>query len=746
MENPTDLRVGLMIRIFAGLAVAFVVALAVAPVRSVFTEWRSEQDRYNELAAARGIAPVSTGIRQIWNPGLGIVDRCTSCHLGILDGDPLSGEAPFGAHPEIPHDPEQIGCTPCHGGQGRATKKAAAHGNVAHWYEPLIPLDRIEAGCGTCHSALPTGSARESERGRKLLASYDCLACHRLDGRGGGRVAPKVLPDLSGIGLKGIPEGWYADHLDRRAADPAGLAGEAIGPIPPADIAAIESYLRTLSGAPRLVEGKRLFHALGCRGCHQVNGVGGTEGADLTGIGARPLRKYVFPGNFAGEETPFGWQVEHLLAPAEVVADSRMPDQDLTRREAETIALYLLSLRRRDLPAEFTPPDRARADRLGDREFGTDGENLHLVFCAACHGETGDGRPFGMHAESFPAIGSKDVLAVASDDWLRSTIADGRSGRRMAAWSGTGGGLRSDEIRRLVQWLRSLEPAAPAFRDVAAATPDAAIGRKVYVRDCAVCHGERGEGGIGPSHASKAFGGLASDRFIHAAITNGRPGTAMARFRSYDAATLRSLISHVRGLTSAAEGVREPATEGDAASGGGVYAASCSACHGTIGEGGTGPGIGKRGFWQAADIGFVAGSYARGRCRDAEGKAPPPVPDVDLANAAAWLRRGSGGPEVALAGRTVKGDATQGRRLFTRNCAGCHGKEGEGKEAPALANASFLAITNDGYIQASIVRGRSGTAMPSFNRDHPNYSRLSGAEIDDIVTFIRSFAGDKEGN
>jgi len=746
MENPTDLRVGLMIRIFAGLAAALVVALAVAPVKSVFTEWRAEQDRYNTLAAARGIAPVGTGIRQIWNPELGIVDRCTSCHLGILDGDPLAGEAPFGAHPPIPHDPEQIGCTPCHGGQGRATKKEAAHGDVAHWYEPLIPLDRIEAGCGTCHSALPTGSASESERGRKLLASYDCLACHRLDGRGGGRAAPEVLPDLSGIGLSGVPEGWYAGHLERRAADPDGLAGEAIGPIPPADLASIESYLETLSGAPRLVEGKRLFHAVGCRGCHQVNGVGGTEGADLTGIGARALRRYVFPENFTGERTAFGWQVEHLLAPAEVVADSRMPDQDLTRAEASMISLYLLSLRRRDLPPAFTPPDRARADRLGEREFGTDGENLHLVFCAACHGATGDGRPFGMHAEAFPAIGSADVLAVASDEWLRATIADGRTGRRMAAWSGSSGGLRTDEIRRIVRWLRSREPTSVSWPDVAASTPDPVPGLRTYRRDCAVCHGENGEGGIGPSFTAPAFGSLATGEFVHTAITDGRPGTAMARYRTYDAKTLRSLIATVRGFSNVPPVAGKPAAAGDPVAGTTVYTASCAACHGELGEGGIGPGIGKHGFWNTADAGFVVESYARGRCRDEAGKKAPSVADADLANAAAWLRRGSGRPEVALAGRTVTGDPANGRRLFMRNCAGCHGKEGEGKEAPALANPSFLSVTNDGYIQASIVRGRDGTAMPSFNRDHPNYSRLSGAEIDDIVTFIRTLAGGKEGN
>jgi mono/diheme cytochrome c family protein len=50
------------------------------------------------------------------------------------------------------------------------------------------------------------------------------------------------------------------------------------------------------------------------------------------------------------------------------------------------------------------------------------------------------------------------------------------------------------------------------------------VGATLYAQSCAVCHGAEGEGGIGPSHQSAAFQDLATDKFIYAAITGGRPG------------------------------------------------------------------------------------------------------------------------------------------------------------------------------------------------------------------------------
>jgi len=736
-----------MIRIFAVLCVTFVLVLAVVPTKSHFREWREEQDRYNAAATRAGQSPVAVKLQQIWNPALGVVDRCPSCHVASAGAAEVAGDRLFKAHPKIPHDPARFGCTLCHGGQGRATRADAAHGTVKHWFEPVLGRDHLEAGCGSCHSALPVGALETVERGARLFERYDCLACHAVNGRGGTQVAPLTFPDLSGIGLKGVPDDWHRRHLERQAQNPSGPFRDRYGPLPAEDVGAVGEYLRTLVAAPRLSEGKRLFHVHGCRGCHKVGGVGGDDGADLTLIGKRPLEDYAFPRGWRGERTIVRWHVEHLLSPASVVPGSTMPRSGLTRAEAEAITLYLLSLRKADIPADYWPPDRLRVEKLGERDFGTDGRSLYLVFCAACHGPDGLGRRFGEFAQAFPGIATRAFLSVASDDFLAQSLAAGRPGRRMPAWGRVEGGLRPAEIENLVRYLRSCEPVPPDYRAVAAAEPDPALGRSTYLGECGTCHGTRGEGAIGPSLRSPVFQALSDDRFLYETLVTGRPGTAMPRHRDLDARTLASVIAHVRSLAdgrvSRVDLDAIPLPPASADRGRLAWARSCAACRGAAAEGGLGPAVGKRGFFRAATEAYVVESYARGRCRTEDGKSTPPVDRQTLADIAAHLRAEASRPGVRLEGRRVKGDRAEGGRLFGRFCASCHGAKAEGKEAPALANPAFLEAANDGFLQAMIVRGRHGTSMPRFDRDQPTFPRLSAAEIDGIVAFLRSLESAK---
>ncbi|MFQ5655225.1 MAG: c-type cytochrome [Planctomycetota bacterium] len=736
------LQLGRMIRVFAVLALVFLVSLAVAPAKSHFSEWREIQKRYNRHAAAAGLPPIDEKIEQIWNAELDIVDRCTSCHLAMGGAEPIAAVPLFRAHPMVAHDPARIGCTLCHGGQGRATRSADAHGEVEHWFEPILALEHLEAGCGSCHSGLPVGSPEVVARGARLFERHDCLACHRVEGRGGAQVAPLTFPDLSGIGVVGPSRGWHEDHLERLASNPDGPFRSRYGEIPPDEIAAIDEYMRTLVAAPRLAEGKRLFHTLGCRGCHKVAGVGGEDGPELTAIGKRPIEGYVFPPTWEGERSIPRWHVEHLLSPASVVPGSAMPGLALTREQARALTLYILSLREAEIPASYWPPDRLRVGRLGEHEFGTDGRSLTLVFCAACHGSDGLGRRYGELAQVFPGIATPAFLSVASDDFLRKTLMTGRPGRRMPAWGALEGGLRPEEIDAIIRYLRSLEPLPPGIAEVAAAAADSSLGERIYRSECATCHGSRGQGEIGPSLDSPVLHSLAGDRFLYEAIVDGRPGTAMPRHRTLDAGELASLIGHLRGLAGGrAATVNLGAVEippADPGRGEAAHEELCAPCHGASGEGGAAPAIGKRGFQRQAGNAFIVESYARARCKDRHGEAPPRVERGLLADIAAHLRASAARPGIRLEGRAGGGDAGAGRRIF---CAGCHGAEAQGKEAPALANPAFLAAANDGYLQAMIVRGRHGTSMPRFDQDQAVFPRLSAGEINDVVSFIRSLEG-----
>jgi cytochrome c oxidase cbb3-type subunit III len=54
------------------------------------------------------------------------------------------------------------------------------------------------------------------------------------------------------------------------------------------------------------------------------------------------------------------------------------------------------------------------------------------------------------------------------------------------------------------------------------------------------------------------------------------------------------------------------------------------------------------------------------------------------------------------------------RTLYSENCAGCHGAEGRGGAAIALADPVYLAIADDAAIRKVIANGVRGTAMPAF--------------------------------
>ncbi|MCH8251588.1 MAG: hypothetical protein IID36_03955, partial [Planctomycetes bacterium] len=84
-------------------------------------EWRSRQQTYGVLLASAspdGDAPTfPVEHKQIYLPELGLIDRCTTCHLGVENPAMASAEAPLTRHPGdllVNHPPDKFGCTICH--------------------------------------------------------------------------------------------------------------------------------------------------------------------------------------------------------------------------------------------------------------------------------------------------------------------------------------------------------------------------------------------------------------------------------------------------------------------------------------------------------------------------------------------------------------------------------------------------------------------------------------------------------
>jgi len=74
--------------------------------------------------------------------------------------------------------------------------------------------------------------------------------------------------------------------------------------------------------------------------------------------------------------------------------------------------------------------------------------------------------------------------------------------------------------------------------------------------------------------------------------------------------------------------------------------------------------------------------------------------------------------------------------LFSENCAACHGTEGRGGAAIALASPVYLAIADDASIRKVIAQGVPGTAMPAFAQSAGGM--LTDAQIDVLTKEIRS--------
>jgi cytochrome c oxidase cbb3-type subunit 3/ubiquinol-cytochrome c reductase cytochrome c subunit len=114
-------------------------------------------------------------------------------------------------------------------------------------------------------------------------------------------------------------------------------------------------------------------------------------------------------------------------------------------------------------------------------------------------------------------------------------------------------------------------------------------GRDVYAQLCATCHGASGEGYVAdnaPSLRNPNFLASASDAYLNAAITRGRPGTAMGAYgralggplppEDVNAVVAYLLAGGPRRLQLPSDRVAGDATRGQP-----LYQNLCSRCHGT---------------------------------------------------------------------------------------------------------------------------------------------------------------------
>ena len=77
-------------------------------------------------------------------------------------------------------------------------------------------------------------------------------------------------------------------------------------------------------------------------------------------------------------------------------------------------------------------------------------------------------------------------------------------------------------------------------------------------------------------------------------------------------------------------------------------------------------------------------------------------------------------------------------KLFSQNCSGCHGKDGQGALTVGIGRPAYLAIADDATIRGTIEQGRPGTPMPAFAQRAGGM--LTETQIAILVHGIRNWA------
>ncbi len=616
------------------------------------TDWRDYQAQYAEFVKEDG-HDFKVDYRQLVLPHFDKIDRCVICHVGIADPNTKELDNPLTVHPGTyldDHDMNKFGCTICHDGQGRATTlvSAMAHAEDFHWEEPVLVSPFLEANCARCHrSEMPTMTGAY-QRGKRLFIENGCQSCHTVQGRGGA-----LGPELTTIGQASFKA--KRPHEDN------------------------EHFIEEFNGNVNLA--------------------------------------YIF---------------EAVYQPKIQPDSSQMIDYGFSKEEAMDLTVFLKSLQ------EYSVPEGMIAASGFVEENGKD---LYLRYCSACHGKTGKGTNLAEIGKLGPALGNPQFLAIIDHDFL-SAIIDGSGSSVMPAW-GSGGGLAKSEISKISDFVLSLRKKPYAYKEVKKLKGVSKYGNISFNANCAGCHGIDGEYEtdlVGPTLKSPQLLSLFDEQHFYETIVEGRAGTAMPAWNFLSKQELSDLLAYIKSWRNKKVSYNSfvnASQNGSAYNGKRLFYDNCASCHGNDKDGGIGPSLNSKEFLTLADNKFLYNTIVKGR-RNTAMASYNHLGKKALGDITAYLRSGFKGSIAGTSKKKITGSEFNGKYLFERTCAQCHGQEGVGLNGPAIGNKDFLANASDEYIWKMAAYGRSGTQMKGNLHGQNGTSDLSKYELNDIVSYIRT--------
>ena len=666
---------------------------------------------------------------------------------------------------------------------GRCHYENDLYGGQSDLYGQVQAIKQISVG--ELSAGLP--HADNISRGKKLMISQGCLGCHKYRGRGGS-----LGPDITHVGEKTVhdldfhhlPEGYQRTVEDWMLAhfkSPSAVVPNTLMPEMDLtdqgarDLTAYMISLKRKSAPaaytplprpvdPTPVRGETLYRMY-CSACHGADGVGAiVRDAEMAKLVDRP-RQLLTP-SLRNVDT-LGVASDAYMR--QIIAEGRpgtsMPGWNHEGMSSDEIDLLVGFIRR------WEPREADRSMVSASRGNVRYGAALFRSNCASCHGSDGRGGGVGV------SLSAASFLAIASDEFLADTILRGRANTAMPSWRQ----FDNREVSDLLAYLRSWQPlesdrdtvlamSEPARRTFLPATgdatesnggpaaqpadgasgsnyaPSAEIGMRLYRSRCTVCHGENGQGTIGPSLKNDSVLTAVSNGFLHDTIVRGRPGTAMPAWRQLSSEDVADLIALLRSWQiQPLKDLANVHVRGDWQNGEILYRGACASCHGPDAEGAIGPQLSNPVFLETVSdatlidwISFGrAGTQMRPNLRGRQGNAD--LSRSQIEDIVTYLRSLRGRQPVN-GQRIGLGFAPRGKTLFERMCVSCHGSGGEGASGPGIRNPDFLKVASDGFLRATIVLGRDGTEMRSMAHRGSGIVELRADEIDDLIAFLRSNA------
>jgi len=586
---------------------------------SVSPEWKKYQTDYSDLVKKNDVLKFESqsvsGLKQIEIGEFNHIDRCITCHLDIDNYQNNSTILPFAIHPgQIleTHNLASFGCTLCHVGNGRSLRYDETC-NPEH----IVDWKPVESNCSNCHltmydSTLNGKLPKDLLEGRNLVYQSGCLGCHKLRHVGGS-----FGPDLTDAGDK-IRQGynfeniqgkksifnWHYEHF----ANPEKINPGTIMPKFPLMPGQIENLTSLVLGfsKPNLPfhyydlpvlsefkgERKNLSsdetYSLICKACHSGQGLG--KDFEKNTFGVPGLANPDFQATASLDMISFIIQ--------EGRSNTYMPSWKARHSGLNEDELYDLTKKIRDYwknGPSFQEVQSASYNTL-------QGSHLYNDKCSTCHKSDKSG-------SLGPSLNSRSFALLASDKFIYNTLSRGRPNTAMPSWTR----FNASDFHSLIRYLQPKKKNSNERQTKEVSNLRIKKGQEIYHYHCSRCHGEEGNGGIGPAILRRGFLHTASDDFIIGTVKTGRGHTPMFAAIQNEG-DIQDLIHFMRQRqTLIGENIHPGPTLGDPGSGKKIFQKLCSECHGQQGEGIKAPALNNQEFLNAATNGYLLATMTLGR-------------------------------------------------------------------------------------------------------------------------------------